>query len=89
MSGGGSDLDVGRETAMEKEPSANLFLVKGGRERERVVSVLHIGDGRPMACRSGGNTAQHRSPIPSQTHTRRGQIEANPGHCSTRQGPNH
>jgi hypothetical protein len=29
-----------------------------------VVSVPHVGDSRPTACRSGGNVVQHRSPIP-------------------------
>jgi hypothetical protein len=31
---------------------------EGETEREEVTMVLHVGDGRPMACRSGGNTVR-------------------------------
>jgi hypothetical protein len=88
-SGGGSHLGVGGETMIEKEASPGVFLLICIGEREGVVPVLHIGDDRPTACRSGGNAAQRRSPVSSRTHTRRGQFEVDPGHCSTGPGPNH
>jgi hypothetical protein len=81
-SGGGSHLGVGGETMIEKEASPEFFLLIGGGEREGVVPVLHISDVRPTACRSSGNAAQRRSPVSSQTCTRRGQFEVDPG-------PNH
>jgi hypothetical protein len=88
-SGGGSHLSIGGEMATEKEASVDFFLLIGGREREGVVLVPHVGDGHPTACQSGGNAAQHRSPVPGWTRMRHGQFEANPGHCSTGLGPNH
>jgi hypothetical protein len=56
-SGGGSHLSIGGETATEKEASVDFFLLIGGREREVVVLVPHVGDGQPTACQSGGNAA--------------------------------
>jgi hypothetical protein len=73
----------------EKEVAAGFFLLIGGGERESVVPVLLIGDTRPMACRSGGNVAQHHSPVPGQTCAWGGQFEADLDHCSTGSGPNH
>jgi hypothetical protein len=44
-----------------KETSAGFFLLIGGGERDGVVPVLHVGDGRLMACQSCRNATQHRS----------------------------
>jgi hypothetical protein len=62
VSGGGSLLNAGGETETGKEASAGFFLHIGGGEREGVVPVLHVDDGRPMAHRFGGTTAQYRVP---------------------------
>jgi hypothetical protein len=50
VSRGGSHLGVGGEMTTRKEASAVFFLLIGGGEREGVVPVPHVGDGRPTAC---------------------------------------
>jgi hypothetical protein len=76
---------------MGKEASAGYFLpISGGeREREGVVPVPHIGDGRPTSCWYGEDVAQHCSPVQGLTHAWRSRFEADPDHCSTGSGPNH
>jgi hypothetical protein len=74
---------------MGKESSAGFFLLIGGGEREGVVPVLHVNNGRLTACRSCGNVVQHRSPVLGWTHAWRSRFEADPCHCSTGLGSNH
>jgi hypothetical protein len=44
---------------MRKDASASFLLLIGGGEREGVVPVLHVGDGRPTPHRSGGTKVRH------------------------------
>jgi hypothetical protein len=46
------------------------FIEEGGRDRERVTVVTHVGVERPTACRSGGNATRarlERLPCPHAT----------------------
>jgi hypothetical protein len=52
------------ENGEREEASADVFLFIGGGVREGVVPVLHVGVGRPTACRSSRNVVQHRFPVP-------------------------
>jgi hypothetical protein len=89
VSGGRSHLGTGGDTEIGKQASAGFFLLIGGGEREGVVPVPYIGDGWPTACRSGGNMAEHCSPVPGQARTQCGRFEADLGHYSTGPGQNH
>jgi hypothetical protein len=53
-----------RKSDGKKEALTGVVLFIGEGDREEVILVPHIGDSRPTACRSGGNTVQHQVPLP-------------------------
>jgi hypothetical protein len=54
-----SHLGIGEKSAERgKLRPRSPFIGEGETEREEVTMVPHVGDGRPMACRSGGTTVR-------------------------------
>jgi hypothetical protein len=68
VSGGGSLLNVGGETETGKEASADFFLHIGRGEREGVVPVLHVDDGRPDGSPVRWNHGAVSGPLLRATH---------------------